>query len=63
MTKINVMDELEIKDALTQIDNNIVIVANKTKGEEYRMIFDATDRQRNMIRYGGLLNLVKRINN
>lgn len=61
--KINVMDELEIKDALTQIDNNIVIVANKTKGEEYRMIFDATDRQRNMIRYGGLLNLVKRINN
>ena len=61
--KINVMDELEIKDALTQIDNNIVIVANKTKDEEYRMIFDATDRQRNMIRYGGLLNLVKRINN
>ncbi|BAH05929.1 aconitate hydratase [Clostridium kluyveri] len=61
--KINVMDELEIKDALTQIDNNIVIVSNKTKDEEYRMIFDATDRQRNMIRYGGLLNLVKRINN
>ncbi|WP_333861262.1 aconitate hydratase [Clostridium sp.] len=61
--KINVMDELEIKDALTQINSNIVIVTNKTKGEEYRMIFDVTDRQRNMIRYGGLLNLVKKTNN
>ncbi|WP_333887865.1 aconitate hydratase [Clostridium sp.] len=61
--KINVMDELEIKDALIQINNNIVIVTNKTKGEEYRMIFDVTDRQRNMIRYGGLLNLVKKTNN
>lgn len=61
--KINVMNELEIKDALTQINSNIVIVTNKTKGEEYRMIFDVTDRQRNMIRYGGLLNLVKKTNN
>lgn len=60
--KINVMDELEIKDALTQIGNNIVMVTNKTRGEEYRMLFDVTDRQRNMIRYGGLLNLVKRNN-
>ncbi|MFL0197560.1 aconitate hydratase [Clostridium sp. WILCCON 0269] len=61
--KIDTMDELEIKDALTQIENDIVTVKNKTKDEEYKMLLDVTERQRNMIRYGGLLNLVKRSSN
>ncbi len=57
--RIDVMDELVIEDAVKQLENNVVIVRNKTKNEEYNMSLDITDRQRNMIKAGGLLNLVK----
>ncbi|MHC6178950.1 aconitate hydratase [Clostridium sp. JNZ X4-2] len=57
---IEIMDELKMENMLKQVENNIIVVKNKTKGEEYNMLFDATLRQRNMIKYGGLLNWVKK---
>ncbi|MEY7999131.1 aconitate hydratase [Clostridium sp. Mt-5] len=57
---IEIMDELKMENMLRQVENNIIVVKNKTKDEKYNMLFDVTLRQRNMIKYGGLLNLVKK---
>jgi aconitate hydratase len=56
---IDVMDELEMVDMFEQIDSDVIVVKNKTKNKEYNMSFNVTQRQRNMIKYGGLLNLMK----
>jgi aconitate hydratase len=57
--RIDVMDELVVENALDQIKKDVIIVKNKKKNEEYQMIFDVTDRQREMIKFGGLLNMMK----
>ncbi len=57
--KIDTMDELLIEDTTEQVDKGIIIVKNKSKNEEYRMLLNVTDRQKKMIKAGGLLNLVK----
>lgn len=57
--KINAMDELLIENAVEQVDKGIIIVKNKSKAEEYRMLLNITDKQKKMIKVGGLLNLVK----
>lgn len=46
-------------DMFEQIDSDVIVVKNKTKNKEYNMSFNVTQRQRNMIKYGGLLNLMK----
>lgn len=56
---IDVMDELVIEDAINQVNGEIVVVKNKTKNKEYKMLLNITERQRKMIKLGGLLNLVK----
>ncbi|MBC2579544.1 aconitate hydratase [Clostridium sp. DJ247] len=56
---IDAMDELVIDNALEQVNNDVIIVKNTTKKQEYKVLFNATDRQRRMIKAGGLLNLVK----
>jgi len=56
---INVMDELVIENAIDQVDKAKVVVKNVTKNHEYIMDFNITDRQRKMIKSGGLLNMVK----
>jgi aconitate hydratase len=45
------MDELVIEDTLKQIKN-----------EEYKMVFSVTDRQIDMIKFGGFLNMMKENN-
>ncbi|ADK13732.1 Homoaconitase large subunit [Clostridium ljungdahlii DSM 13528] len=60
--KIDVMDELVIEDTLKQIKNDVVTVKNKNRNEEYKMVFNVTDRQRDMIKFGGLLNMMKENN-
>lgn len=57
--KIDVMDELVIENTLKQIKDDVIVVKNKTKNEEYNMLFEVTDRQRDMIKFGGLLNMMK----
>ncbi|NMM64091.1 aconitate hydratase [Clostridium sp. P21] len=57
--KIDAMDELVIDNAVEQMETGVVIVKNKTKNQEYKMSLNITDRQKKMIKAGGLLNLVK----
>ncbi|WP_195604495.1 aconitate hydratase [Clostridium tyrobutyricum] len=57
--KIDPLDKLVIENALEQIKNDIVVVKNESKDEEYKMIFNVTQRQRDMIKFGGLLNMMK----
>lgn len=57
--KISEGDVLEINNTLSQLENGSIIIENKTKNEEYNMILNITDRQREMIKFGGLLNYTK----
>ncbi len=56
---IEAMDELVIENASAQVDSGKVKVKNLTKNKEYNMLLNATDRQKKMIKCGGLLNMVK----
>lgn len=57
--KISEGDVIEINNALSQVEAGKIVVENKTKGESYTMILNATDRQKDMIKFGGLLNYTK----
>ncbi|ADQ03965.1 aconitate hydratase [Caldicellulosiruptor owensensis OL] len=57
---IEEMDELKIENAREQIEeSDVLIIENVTKGLKYRMVLNLTERQRQMILHGGLLNLTK----
>ncbi|HAJ33490.1 MAG TPA: aconitate hydratase [Candidatus Atribacteria bacterium] len=56
---INEMDELLIKDAISQVKGKMIKVRNLAKGKEYRMILDITPRQREILIQGGLLNTIR----
>lgn len=56
---IDIYDELIIENTLMQMDIEKIIVKNITKSEEYTLILDVTDRQRNILKSGGLLNYMK----
>ena len=54
---IGILDELVISDMINQINEEIIIVNNKTKNKEYKLNLNITERQRDMLNVGGLLNL------
>ncbi|MBU3179908.1 aconitate hydratase [Clostridium psychrophilum] len=56
---IDMMDELVIEDAAEQIKKDTVIVKNITKGSEYITLPEVTDREKEMLIHGGLINLMK----
>ncbi|GAA0739788.1 aconitate hydratase [Clostridium oceanicum] len=56
---IDSLDDLVIENAVEQVKSGIVIVKNVTKGKEYITTIDITERQKDMILEGGLLNLMK----
>ena len=56
---INLLDELVVEKASHQIEGNKVTIKNRTKKEEYSLLLDITERQRDMLVAGGLLNLMK----
>ncbi|MEZ0536864.1 aconitate hydratase [Caldicellulosiruptoraceae bacterium PP1] len=56
---IDEMDSLSIENAIEQVKNGVVVVKNITKGKEIKTILNITDRQKEMILHGGLLNLTK----
>ena len=58
--RIDIFDELVIENVLAQIKETTVVISNKTKNEEYRICLDVTERQRKMLKAGGLLNLIKK---
>jgi len=56
---IDVMDELIIEEAADHIEKGIVIVRNVTKGVTYKTLPEVTEREKDMLLYGGLINLMK----
>ncbi|MGE5628891.1 MAG: aconitate hydratase [Solirubrobacterales bacterium] len=56
---IDVMDDLIIENALAQVESGVVVVKNLSKNHEYTMKLNITERQKKMIKSGGLLNMVK----
>lgn len=56
---IDVLDELEITNAIEAVKNGLVLVVNKTKGKTYEMNLTVTERQKEMLLHGGLLNMIK----
>ncbi|MBU3185539.1 aconitate hydratase [Clostridium estertheticum] len=56
---IDMMDELVIEDAANQIKKGLVIVKNITKGSEYKTLPEVTQREKEMLIHGGLINLMK----
>lgn len=57
--RIDPYDELIIENVLTQLDKDTIMVKNITKNEDYILLLDITERQRNILKSGGLLNYVK----
>ncbi len=58
--RIDQMDDLSITDLIAQIKNgNTVKVTNKSKGFDFEVNVDLSDRQKDMLLAGGLLNYTK----
>ena len=57
--KIDEFDELVIENALAGVEEGKITVKNKTKNEEYPMNFVLSERQKEMILKGGLINSIK----
>ena len=56
---IDIYDELIIENTLTQMEGDRIKVKNITKGEEYALILNLTNRQRDILKSSGLLNYIK----
>jgi aconitate hydratase len=56
---IDALDDLFIGDIEAQVINGHVVVENMTKGKKYNMLLNVTERQKQMLIHGGLLNLTK----
>ncbi len=57
--KISLNDELVIENAVSQIENDEVTVRNLTSGTEYVMVPDLSELEKNMIKHGGKINMIK----
>lgn len=55
---IEANDQLVIENADKQVENEKVTVKNLTQNTEYEMALVVTERQRKMLKLGGLLNMV-----
>ncbi len=58
-SNIDLLDELVIEDLISQIDMDNVIIENITKNSTYGLQVEVTERQRKMLKAGGLLNFIK----
>lgn len=56
---IDVLDDLAIENIKNQLDTGKIVLENKTKGHKYELKLDITDRQKEMLEAGGLLNVMK----
>ncbi len=60
---IDLMDELTIENAACQIEKgDKIVVKNLTKNKEYVTILTVSDRQKEMLYAGGLINFIKKQN-
>lgn len=59
---IDILDELEIEDVREQIiREQDIVVLNKTKNLKYILKLEVSDREREMILYGGKINLIREL--
>lgn len=58
--EIGQFDELVVENIKDQLDKGTVKVKNISKNSEYELKLDITDRQREMLESGGLLNVMKK---
>ena len=56
---VDVFDELSASDVLNQLDGDTVIVKNVTKGLDYRLNLTVSERERMLLKNGGLINYLK----
>ena len=62
--KIDVNDELELPAIKTELaENKDITLINKTKNEEYKLICDVSERQKDILSAGSLLDFTKKENN
>lgn len=57
--KISLGDDLMIDHAREQVNTGKIILKNKTKNEEYPLLIEASERQKEMLQAGGLINLMR----
>ncbi|EDS77685.1 putative aconitate hydratase [Clostridium botulinum C str. Eklund] len=60
---IDEFDEIVIENAKEAVQNGKVILKNVTKNEKYEMSLKVSERQKNMLLKGGLINSIKYKNN
>lgn len=58
-SNIDMLDELVVENIAKQINKDTVVVKNKTKNQEYKLDLNIEERQRKILKAGGLLNLIK----
>lgn len=59
---IGLLDDLKIENILSQIKNDIILVKNISKDIDYKCRIEVTQRQREILKNGGLLNYIKKQN-
>lgn len=57
--KISLGDDLMIDHAREQVNTGRIILKNKTKNEEYPLLIEVSERQKEMLQAGGLINLMR----
>lgn len=56
---IDIDDVLSAKDVLKQLDTDEVVIKNETKNKEYKLKLTVSDRERMLLKNGGLINYLK----
>ena len=62
--KIDVNDDIQLPNIKSELEaNSEITLVNKTKNEEYKLICDVSDRQKDILAAGSLLDFTKKENN
>ena len=48
-----------IDNAREQVNTGRIVLKNKTKNEEYPLLIEVSERQKEMLQAGGLINLMR----
>lgn len=57
--KISLGDDLMIDHTREQVNTGKIVLKNKTKNEEYPLLIEVSERQKEMLQAGGLINLMR----
>lgn len=57
--KINQGDKLSISNVFDGMDSGVMILSNETSGDKIELVCNFTDRQKQILKAGGLLNYTK----